>query len=196
MENDEISMNERESMELIISMINKAKNNFSERGILYLAWGWVILFCCITQFVGDHFFHYENTHLVWLLIYAVIIFQIIYLRGKRHIQKAKTYTGDINAFVWITFFICMMIIIFICLRYEKYDLIYPLLLVLYGMPTFLSGFIIKFQPLIIGGICCWILAIISPFINVEYHVLFIGAAVIVAWIIPGYLLKAKFKKQN
>lgn len=194
--NGEKIMTEKESMELITSMINKAKNNFSERGLLYLIWGWVILFCCITSFVGAYFYHYDKIYFVWLIVYLVIIFQIIYIRKTRKYQKTKTYTSEINAFVWIVFTICLILIIFICNVFRRYELINPLLLVLYGMPTFLSGIILKFRPLIIGAICCWALATASPFINMDYQLLLIATAVVVAWIIPGYLLKAKFKKEK
>jgi|SRR5690348_2475400 len=193
---DESIMTEQESMTLITSMINKAKNDFGERGLLYLIWGWVILCCCLIHFVGLYFFNYPNISLVWLVVYVVLIFQIIYMRKERRIYRTKTYTGEINGFVWITFAICMTLTIFICIIFQKYELINPLLLVLYGMPTFLSGIIIKFKPLIFGAICCWVLAVVSPFVNVEYHLLLIAAAVIAAWIIPGYLLKQKFNKQN
>jgi hypothetical protein len=193
---EEKIMTETESIQLIASMINKAKNNFSEKGLLYLIWGWVILFCCITNFVGTYFFSYDKIYFVWLIVYIVLIFQIFYLRKIRKARATKTYIGEINAFVWIVFSICMVLIIFICVAFKKYELIDPMLLVLYGMPTFLSGIILKFKPLIIGAVCCWVLAVISPFIDIEYQLLLIACAVIVAWIIPGYLLKQKFKKEN
>jgi len=88
-----------------------------------------------------------------------------------------------------------MLTIFICVSFKKYELINPLLLVLYGIPTFLSGIIIKFKPLLFGGIFCWTMAFISPFINPEYHVLLSALAVIAAWIIPGHLLRNKFKSE-
>jgi hypothetical protein len=66
---------------------------------------------------------------------------------------------------------------------------------MYGMPTFLSGIIIKFKPLIIGGIFCWLMAVISPFIDVRYQVLLAAAAVIAAWIVPGHLLRNKYKME-
>jgi len=69
-------------------------------------------------------------------------------------------------------------------------------LVLYGMPTFLSGIILKFRPLIWGGIGCWLLSLVSMFIPFEFYMLLLGAGVIIAWIIPGYLLQSKYKKQN
>lgn len=58
--NSEIKMSEAESMQLITSMINKAKNFYGETGLFYLIWGWVILFCCLTSFVTVYFFKYEN----------------------------------------------------------------------------------------------------------------------------------------
>ena len=196
MESDEIRMTEKESMELITSMINTAKNRVGETGKLYLLWGWLILLCCTVQFIGLHFFRFENTYYVWFLTWLLLIYQIFFLSKEGKNRKVRTYTGEINGFVWLVFFICMMLVIFIGSYLKKYEIINPVLLVLYGMPTFLSGIILKFKPLIIGGICCWALSIISVFISGEYQLLLIAAAVIAAWIIPGYILKQNFKKVN
>jgi len=56
MNRDESNMTEAESIQLISSMINKVKNRFNETGYLYLLWGWVVLICCITQFIATYFF--------------------------------------------------------------------------------------------------------------------------------------------
>jgi hypothetical protein len=69
-------------------------------------------------------------------------------------------------------------------------------LALYGMPTFLSGITLRFKPLIYGGIACWLLSIIACFTPYQFHLLLLGLAVIIAWIVPGYILKARFKKIN
>ncbi|HVZ97731.1 MAG TPA: hypothetical protein VG847_12705 [Chitinophagaceae bacterium] len=193
---EEPIMTEKESMELTTSMINKAKNNFGERGLLYLIWGWVILFCCLVSFAGNYFFNFDKINFIWLVVYLVIIFQGFYIRKKRSSALTRTYTGEINGYVWLVFVVSLILMIFICNVAKQYVLIDPLLLVLYGMPTFLSGIIMKFKPLIIGGIGCWVLAALSPFINEQFSVLLIAAAVIVAWLIPGYLLKQKFEILN
>lgn len=193
---EEKIMTEKESLELISSMINKAKNNFAERGLLYLLWGWVIFVCCIFQFIAIHFFNYANAFYVWFLTWVVVIFQIFYLKKKKRLQRIKTYTDEINSVIWFVFFICMILMLFITIQYKKYEMINSLLLVLYGIPTIVSGFIMKFKPLMTGGVCCWILAFFSPFIPYEYQILFIALAVIAAWIIPGYLLQARYKKEN
>ena len=193
---DESRMTEAESMRLIASMINKAKNRFNETGFLYLLWGWVVLICCITQFLAAYFYKSENAYYVWFLTWIIAVYQIFFLRKKRKSRKVKTYTDDINQFVWIAFFICMMLLIFILIRFKMYEVINPAILVMYGMPTFLSGIILKFKPLLTGGICCWIFAAVSPFIDPEFQLILIACSIIAGWIIPGYLLKQKFKKEN
>jgi hypothetical protein len=189
-------MTEKESMELIASMINKAKNNFSENGLLYLIWGWVILICCIINFVGDYFLRYPNSYRIWLVADILVILQVFYLRRKFKMSKVRTYTGEINGYVWLVFVVSIILMVFICIKMKYFSLINPLLLVLYGVPTFLSGVIMKFRPLVIGAICCWLLAIISPFITAQFSVLLIAAAIIVGWLVPGYLLKQKFRISN
>ncbi len=193
---NEIKMTEKESLELITSMINRAKEKVNESGTLYLIWGWLILFCCLVQFVGLHFLNYPNAYLIWFLTWILAIYQVFYIRKKRKSSTVKTYMREINGYVWLVFFICMILIFFIESRFQVYSISNPLLLVLYGMPTFLSGIILKFKPLIIGGICCWALSVLSTFIPFDYQLLLIAIAIISAWIVPGYILKQNSKKEN
>ena len=193
---EEKTITERESLELITSMINKAKSQVSENGFLYIIWGWVIFICCMVQLVSDHFLHYQNSSYIWLSTYLVLIFQIIYLVRKKKSDRTKTYTEELNGFVWISFAIGAVLMVFICTRLEAPQLLLPLLLIFYGFPTFLSGAVLKFKPLMIGGICCWILAFISTFVRIEFQMALVAVAVIAAWLIPGYLLQAKFKKAH
>ncbi|MEO6893970.1 MAG: hypothetical protein ABI136_02985 [Ginsengibacter sp.] len=196
MENYEIKMSERESLALITMMINKAKGRVNETGTLYLLWGWLILVCCIVQFIGSYFLNYANSYYIWFSTWLLLIYQFFYIGRRKKIHKTKTYMGEINGFVWLVFFISMMLVIFIGSYLKKYEIINPLLLMLYGMPTFLSGIILKFKPLIVGGISCWILSVISVFIYVDFQLMLIAIAVISGWIIPGYILKQNFKKET
>ncbi len=196
MKPEERNMSETESLQLIASMINKAKNRFTETGYLYLLWGWVVLSCCVIQFIASYFFGNEKAYYIWFVTWAVVIYQIFFLRKNRKNRKVITYTDEINRFVWITFFVCMMLLIFILVQFKLYVAINPAILVMYGMPIFLSGIILKFKALSIGGIFCWFFAALSPFVNPEFQLILIAGSIISGWIIPGYLLKAKFKKEN
>ena len=61
--------------------------------------------------------------------------------------------------------------------------VYPLIISLYGMGTFISGGILKFKPLIIGGIACWIISIIAFFVANEYVLLLTALSIIIAYLI-------------
>jgi FtsH-binding integral membrane protein len=194
----ESSFSHAESLALIESMINKATNRFNEDGFLYLLWGWVVLVCSVTEFVLLRI-QFQKHYLVWTLTWAAVLYQIFFLRRKRQKQPVRTYTDDIVKYVWITFIIIMFlagVLIGTIQGKEYYKLIDPMFLVIYGMPTFLSGIILRFKPLMWGGIGCWALSLLTTVIPVEYHLLLVSAAMVIAWIVPGYLLRLKFKKAN
>jgi hypothetical protein len=185
-----------QSLHVIQSMIEKAKNQFSENGHLYLLWGWVVFTCSVAQFVLLKIVHYEKNYLVWMACWLAVIYQFVYLRKKHKRVKVRTYADNIIGYVWITFFILMVLFGFLVGQTggnEYYKFISPAFLALYGMPTFLSGILLRFRPLVIGGIGCWVLSVLTGFIDYDYQLLMLAAAMIIAWIIPGYLLSAKNK---
>ena len=65
----------------------------------------------------------------------------------------------------------------------------PYILLLAGFPTFLSGFIIRFKPLIFGGICFWIVALLVNFAGPDLAPLGTPVAMLLGYLIPGYMLK-------
>ena len=195
------TITQHESLALIESMINKAKNRFGENGFLYLLWGWVILFCSLGQYTLLYLVHYPRHYLVWLTTWLALGVQFIYIARKRRRKTVSTYTEEILRYVWITFVILMFLLGFILPDKSSntspdYLVNSASLLALYGMPTFLSGIILRFRPLIAGGITCWVLSIISGYMPHQYQLLFLAAGVIIAWIIPGYLLRARYKQEN
>ena len=196
MNEHEKQMTEAESLSIISGMINNAKNRFSETGHLYLLWGFVVFICCITQFVMLHFFKNEGAYYVWYLTWVAVIYQFYYLYKKRKRETVKTYTDEIVGFVWFTFVICTSILVYILINNKVLNAINACVLVMYGMPTFLSGIILRFKPLKIGGIICWLLAIAAMFTVYKFQLLLLSVAVVAAWIIPGFILRAKFNKEN
>lgn len=197
MEQEE-QFNPQQSLQLIEGMINKAKNRFAENGFLYLLWGWVIFICSTGHFLLLKFpiKVIKQPEMIWMLTWLAVIFQIIYLSKKSKQETAKTYTDEIIIFIWVTFGVCLGIATFLTGRNDTWQSMYQIILMLYGIPTFLSGIVMQFKPLKIGGISCWALAIVSSFVGSLYTLLLLAAAVVVAWIIPGYLLRAKYKKEN
>ena len=115
--------------------------------------------------------------------------------GHRQGKKAsvKTYTDRLMSFVWGGMVICMLLLLSQGGRFG-WDIIYPTLLVLWGWALFVSGGMARFKPLMIGGALNWIFALIGFFQPFEIQLLIIAASMIVSYLIPGYLLRAKMKK--
>ena len=196
MNENEKHMTEAESLSIISGMIRHAKNRFSETGHLYLLWGFVIFICCITQFIMLYVFKNQNAYYIWYATWLVAIYQFYYLFKKKKRARVKTYTDEIIGYVWFTFIICSFILVYILIKNNAFQAINASILVMYGMPTFLSGIILRFKPLRIGGFICWLLAITAMFTVYQYQLLLLALAVVAAWIIPGFILRAKFKKEN
>lgn len=199
MENSESDFSPQESLQLIESMINRAKDKFAEDGFMYLIWGWLVFGCSLLQFILLHVLNYPYHYIVWLATIPGFIYQYFYINKKYRQKTVVTYTDSIIGFVWITFSVVIVLIGFLIGMLtggDYYIHIIPLLLAVYGMPVFLTGVIVRFKPLIFGGIACWVLCIVSTFIKVyDYQFLMIPAAMLVAWIYPGYMLRAKYKSQ-
>lgn len=188
-------INEQESFALIQSMISKAKNNYSESGTLYIVWGFAVLICSLTHFVLAYFFDYANAYYIWFATWGVLAYQVYYLSNKKKKAKVRTYTDEIIGYVWLCFIACFFIMIFILMYTRNFDIILTAILVMYGIPSFLSGAILKIDLLMVGGVVCWVLAILSLFVPVEFHLLFISAAITIAWILPGWYMRKKYLKQ-
>ena len=90
---------------------------------------------------------------------------------------------------WIGF-IASATVLFIVLSRDMKN-VTPFILLLAGFPTFVSGFIIKFKPLIIGGISFWVFALIAHFTGGNVELLATPAAILIGYLIPGYLLKRR-----
>lgn len=186
----------KDSLLLIDNMINQAKNRFSENGFLYLLWGWLVFFCSIAHFILLKLNLLERPEIIWASCWIAVIYQIIYLSRKEKKETVKTYSEKIINYIWVSFGICMFVVSVIVSKTDNWNIINSLILLFYGTPTFLSGIAMQFKPLVIGGIICWALATVSVFISPIYVLLLLAVAVISAWIIPGYLLRAKYKLLN
>ncbi|MFX8414326.1 hypothetical protein ABTL42_19675, partial [Acinetobacter baumannii] len=69
-----------------------------------------------------------------------------------------------------------------------------LYLLLYGMPTMITGLSKKFIPMIYGAFMTYVLFVVSIFTNSKIDMLLQGISGIVCWLIPGIILYRRYKK--
>ena len=182
-----------QSLRLITSMIDKTRKSISDKSYYFLIWGWGTFLACIAQFILKVYFNSPYHYQVWWVIVPCILLSVLAGKRDKHGQQVKTYIGETMGLLWmslsITFFVMSMI-------FSKFGWQYcfPFFIMIYGLGTFISGRLLRFTPLVVGGIVCWVLAIISAWIDYDYQILATAMALLVSYIIPGHLLRWNFKK--
>jgi len=185
-----------QSLQLIQSMISKAKQDISDNSIYFLVWGWITFIACTGQFVLKHIMEYEKHYQVWFLILAGIFFDIYQGKRENRNKKVKTHIGDSMRYLWIGMGIAFFVLSMILTKIGWNSPVFPFFILMYGLGTFVSGCILQFRPLIIGGVIAWMLAIGAVYVNYDYQMLFGAAAILFSYIIPAYMLRAKTKFSN
>ncbi|MBL0132292.1 MAG: hypothetical protein IPP43_15295 [Chitinophagaceae bacterium] len=74
------------------------------------------------------------------------------------------------------------------------EFIAPLFLLLYGIPTFVTGAACKFKPMLWGGLLCWVCCIISLYTTIKIDLMLTAFSAIFAWLIPGIIMERQYRK--
>lgn len=209
-------LTEKESLELIATMINKAKDFYYDTGLSSIMWGIVIAVCSLVKLSEIHFGFRLPVDVYWLTFVAVVPQIFITIREKKE-RKVKAYDDVYMDNIWLAFGICIFLLILIintvaadvsplindyrelskgradALAFHFYEYVSPLFLLLYGFPTFITGAACKFKPMLWGGIFCWLCCIASIYTHVKIDLLLTAASAIMAWLIPGILMQREYR---
>ncbi|MHC1703078.1 MAG: hypothetical protein AB9846_04140 [Tenuifilaceae bacterium] len=190
---DDQIKNAEESLQIIKKMIEDEKVRFNENGFVYLFWGWLAIFCAILEYIlmfsGVHQHYYA-----WFGMLLGGVFMGFYFGNKRG-NAQMPLTGRVLAYTWI--FIGLNIFAFAFLfPITAGNLLLFFILAMIGVGTIISGALLRFSWLMIGGVVCNLLAFVSIFTNPVYAGAITIVAIIFADIIPGYMLRAKYRNQN
>jgi hypothetical protein len=189
----ETNLTEQQSMKIIQEMIATSKNKIKDNSFFYLLWGWLVLIASLSHYFLLKMSYYEYAYLPWpILMLGGMVVSII--AGIRLGKKAKviSHFDNMMIYLWYGFFFTLMIII-VMSAFQKIPWVttHSLIISLYGLGTFVSGGVLRFKPLIIGGIACWIIAVIAFFVASENVLLLTALSIIISYLIPGYMLKSK-----
>lgn len=190
---EEKELTEKDSLLLIQQMIGKARNSIIEKGTWPIYWGALITFCSLFTFVeiktGKVIIPFS---IFWLTLPALVIQIgiIIYQKSKNNSKpKSVGLSQKAIQYVWIAFTVSMILVPFS--PTGNSPIVY---FVLYGIPTFVTGGVVNFRPFTIGGIICWICALITIIFKVEssYNLLLVAVCAISAWLVPGIILRRRY----
>jgi hypothetical protein len=191
----ENTMTEQQSFQLINEMIGKAKKSYVTKGIASIVWGVLIIFCSLVSWSQAHF-KYDLNFDIWLLAMLAIIPQLYFSFKERRSKKFTSYDEITSGYIWTAFGVSIFILSLYFNHQPQGGQSSSLVMMLYAIPTFITGGLCKFKPMIIGGIICWAGSIISIFTNTEIDLLLMAACGLFAWLVPGIILWNRYKKQQ
>ena len=193
------------NIKLIEEMLYTAKKEVRDNGAYFMLWGWLVFIAAVGEAIIGYM-HFEKIvipisssinlqvgGIMWLILMPLGgIISIIISRKQQKEDKVRTWFDDVMKYLWIAFGVVLGITLFM-MGYVNANL-FPIVISLYGLGLFITGGMLKFKPLIFGGISCWILAICSIFVSNMYVNLILALAVLIGYIIPGHLLNKQWKE--
>ncbi len=211
---EEKKISEKESLDLIASMINKAKNSYHDTGMSAMMWGGVVAICSLVKFAEIQFKFRLPFDIYWLTVIAIIP-QIFISRKEKKERNVVSYDDNYMDYIWLGFGIGIALMILIVnvmgsqwqpiaeeynqlsgkrSAFQLYEFVSPMFLLLYGMPTFITGAACKFKPMLWGGLLCWVCCVITVFTSVKIDLLLVAFSSVFAWLIPGIIMEKDYRE--
>jgi len=210
----EKQLTEKESLDLIAQMINKAKDACHDTGIAAIMWGAVVAICALIR-LSELQFDFNLPFDIYWLTFVAVIPQIYFTIKEKKERKVKTYGDAFMDYLWMGFGICIFLMVYItgsmynewgtmAKEYKQlaghsspfrlYEYTTSLFLLLYGLPTFVTGTSMKFRPMFWGGLLCWVSAIITIYTTIKIDLILVAVSSIFAWFIPGIIMEKDYRK--
>lgn len=192
---EEQKITEHESLHLIQQMIQVAKDDHRENGEGWLIWGWLLFIASVIsavlvylQIEGFFSWVWTGTLVVGLVLY-------IFFRVKKKEENVKTYVQELLDRLGTGFFISLFAIVAASVI-NRHGFGFGYYYVLYALWMYVHGSAIRFRPLIIGAYVNWIAAVGIFLLNDFGQMMIVSAiAVLVGYLIPGYMLRAEYRKK-
>ena len=195
MDNNENEFSPQESLRLISSMIETTKNSIKDNSFYFLLWGWAVLLACVGQYYLKVVANYSNNGIVWLIIPVAFIIQVVFIIKEKKKERVRTFIGEAYTYLWTAVGLSFFVLAFIFNKAGwEYSSVFYILL--YAIGTYVSGRLIKFRPLFIGGMICFPLAILTTYLAADQQLIMLALAILISYIIPGHLLRIKNRKQQ
>ena len=182
-------LSQEDSMALITRMIATAKGNVGQGAFQILLWGWVTVIISLSHFLLIMFQVTEHPEFVWLLMIPTLVVSMVVGFKKGQKATVRTPLDYIYKWTWFGFMITFGIMYYFV--FGTWELLSPIILLLAGYATFLSGKIIKFKPMVYGGVSLWIWALVAYWVGPYYALLITSIAITTGYIIPGTMLQRR-----
>ena len=191
---------ERQSLLVIQEMIQLSQRKINNDGILLIVWGYAASLPALIRYFKEILFLPNRVMFVLKFVDPVLpllalAFTIYYIYNER--KKVTTYIGASLRSIWISLFGCMVLtnLILANVTHEvNFTLQHPLFMVLTAFAILVTGVILRYKLIILGGIVFGVLAYIASLLILKDQMLLDGIGWFLALAIPGHLMYFKREK--
>jgi hypothetical protein len=193
MQNNNRDITPEESLKLITSMIETTKHTISDTSHFYLLWGWAVIIGCLLQYYLKVIINYPHHYVAWLITIVAAVVHIFFMIRFGKKEVVRTFISEANDYLWTSLAMSFMVLMFVFAKFG-WQYSFPIYIMLYGIGTYVSGRLLKFNPFIIGGICCFIIAAFTAYLKYDLQILITAFAILISYVIPGHLLRSYYRK--
>jgi hypothetical protein len=163
MEKEEKELSPSESLALIQSMINNTKGEVAHDSFHFLLWGWLVFGCCLLEFFLKIVVHSTYHYAVWWLMPVGGVVSGIYGARQARKMRVRTFVDESLKYLWLAVACSYVVLVFVNGMGigNTWETAFTYYILLYAIGTFVSGGLLRFRPLLIGGLINFGLAIVS-----------------------------------
>lgn len=184
-----------ESLAIIRTMIEATKASIKDSSHYFLLWGWATMIGCIIQYVLLNIVHYKHHYYAWFITLVALVIHFVFIIRDSKTESVKTYISQANSYLWMAIGFSFMVLAFIFSRIG-WQYSFPFYILFYGLGTSVSGALLQFKPMVLGGASCFVFAAVAAYIPYDLQILLTAFAILVSYIIPGYLLRLRHRQVN
>lgn len=189
----------REEIRLIKEMVEKTRKATAESGSLFIFWGFLLIVAIIVTYVLAYF---HKFHWIWANWIAVAIIGWVYsaLYGIRQerTQKTRTYAQMAAKHLSIACGAAYLLAAFVfpLFKVYSYNAISILVAFISGILIFMLGGIYEWNLLKWCGLLWWLGAVGMTFVPGDYRTLCLIPLIILGYLVPGLILRSRYKKEQ
>lgn len=189
---EEKKLDAAESLALIGRMIENTRNQLERNaGRPFLVWGYTTFVLTIVIWSLVSIFQDGRWNILWILLPVAGGGLMYFTRPKTDEGKVYTFVDRVIGQVWLVFGLSggfvSTLTVFSSIRIP----IFFTILLLMGLGTLLTGMIIRFRPVIVGGAIGVVLAPITLLVPQNWIAGLFAAGFVAMMIIPGHILNYK-----
>ena len=204
-EMQEKPLNEKESLELITRMIENTQRKLERgAGAPMLLWGYATIITAIIVWAALALTSNYHVYYLWFLIPVIGVTGM--LMRKKQPKGVRTYIEKVITYIWMVLGVTGFFLSLVAFIIWKIPILFIIIIIM-GMGSVLTGLVVAFKPMVIGGIIGLIISIPHYLLsnydmiisdikiaNYDTRTFTFILAFAAMYIIPGHILNYRAKK--